>query len=134
MSDSLVLAGAMLGGNRTLGGGDDTFQRAASIAAITVKGTFARTSIAAGINPGNGVFGDGDDTLAAAAGTLTTTASIGAITLALASSPQSAAAATHSTLKSLKTIAGILKDFATPAYLDVAAPGEDADDILVRVL
>jgi hypothetical protein len=139
MSDTLVLAGAMLGANRALGGGDDTFQRAASIAAITVKGAFARSSIAAGINPGNGVFGDADDTLAAAAGTLNTTGSIGAITLALASGPQPAAAP-HShaieaaSLKSLRTIAGIIKNFTDPAYLDVVGPGEDSDDILVRVL
>jgi len=48
LTDSLILAGAMFGGDQALGGGDDTFQRVAAIASVTVKGALARTSVAAG--------------------------------------------------------------------------------------
>jgi hypothetical protein len=141
MSDSLVLAGARLGADRALGGigGDsDSFQRAASIAAITVKGAFARSSLVAGIDPGNAIFGDGDDAAAAAAGTLPNAGVIGAIklsagALATASGTQSFAIEA-SKIASLKVGAVNVTNFSTPHLLDLGPVGLDADDLLVRLV
>jgi hypothetical protein len=138
LSDSVILAGAMLGTDNELGGGDDVFQRAAAIASVIVKGGLTRTSIAAGVNAGNGIYGDGDDTLAAAAGVLTTSSSIGAITLA--STGATGAAAAHqyaiqaAAIKSINASATKYTDFSAGLYLDNAPGGEDADDILVRLI
>jgi hypothetical protein len=139
MTDSLLLAGAKLGGDFALDG-NETFHRAAAIAAITVKGAVAATSIAAGVNPMNGIFGDGDDIAAAAAGPLATASKIGAITFSgLAGAPAPANLANHqfaiqaAAIKSLKTAAGTFTDFALAQSLDAGIPGEDAGDIVVRL-
>ena len=52
----------LIGDDRALGGTNDVYHRAASIAAITVKGAFTQSTIAAGINPGDNVIGNADDT------------------------------------------------------------------------
>ncbi len=65
LSGSRILAGVWMGSDGVLGGGNDAFNRAASIAAITVSGALSKTTIAAGLTPGlNGIFGDADDAAA----------------------------------------------------------------------
>jgi autotransporter-associated beta strand protein len=138
LTDSLILAGARLGSDRILGGVGDSFQRAASIAAITVKGAFTTTTIAAGVNPVNGIIGDPGDTIAATAGVLTNTSSIGPITLsaglltALGGSQQFAIEAAKIT--SLKLGAAPAISITTPQLLDLAPLGLDANDVIVRLV
>jgi hypothetical protein len=136
MTDAQILAGVRLGADRVLGGGDDSFQGAASIAAITTKGALARTSIIAGVDPVNGIYGDLDDALASGG-----SGSIGAISLGANGAPSLGTAnfvhqfaIQAAKFKSLKTTAGLIKTFtADPLYLDNAVAGEDAGDIVVRL-
>lgn len=138
---SLILAGARLGGDAIVGNGNDSFQRVAAIASITVKGSFATTSAVAGIASTNGTFGDADDTVAAAVGGITTPGSIGAVTLGAGSGASGPALLTDhnyaiqaQALKSLKLgTADIVKDFAAALFFDPAAT-EDIADPVVRVL
>ena len=141
VSGSNILAGALLGADHTLGGGDDSYQRAASIAAVTVKGQFGSSVISAGISPVAGGFGDADDVLAPAAGILTTSSSIGAIKLGVGTLPGTAPTLPHSAviqaaaIKSLsvphaKTVA----DFSSPVLIDLTGDGETADDVVARVV
>ncbi len=60
VSTSLILGGTYLGGDGTFNG-NEVFTRAATIGAIAISGTLSSTTIAAGINPVNGIFGDNDD-------------------------------------------------------------------------
>jgi hypothetical protein len=69
LSSAMVLAGANLGTDGKLGGGDDTFA-AASIGRIAAKGAVATSIVEAGVNPTNGVFGDSDDQLTGAGSTI----------------------------------------------------------------
>ena len=69
LTSAMVLAGANLGTDGKLGGGDDTFA-GASIGKIAVKGAVATSTVAAGVNPTNGTFGDGDDQLAGGGSTI----------------------------------------------------------------
>jgi len=139
MSGTDILAGSLLGADRAIGGGDDSFYRAAGIAGIIVKGNFGSSVISAGIDPVSGGFGDGDDALGAQAGTLTTSSSIGAIRLgegsALSSAPSlahayviQAAALKSLSLPHIKTI----NAFASPAVIDLTGDGETVDDVLIR--
>ncbi|HYR59297.1 MAG TPA: hypothetical protein VEO95_11725, partial [Chthoniobacteraceae bacterium] len=139
VTDSLVLAGAMLGADRIVSG-DDVYQRAASIAALTVvKGTFARTSVAAGVDPHDGTFGNGDDLAAPVVAFLTTkTSSIGPITLAAGSASHANGTLMHNyaieaaALASLKLGATPVPLTMLPLFLHPASTGEDAADVLVR--
>lgn len=143
VSGTDILAGTMFGADHTLGGGDDSYQRAASIAGLSVKGTLATSVISSGINPATGGFGDKDNALGAQAGTSTQSSSIGPIKIgggmpafvvpdtgpALPHSYVIQAAAIKSlSLPHLKTIAAL----ATPGFIDLAGDGESSDDILVR--
>lgn len=134
LTDSLILAGAELGGDFSIDG-NETYQRTAAIAAITVKGAFARTSIVAGIDPGNGVFGDLDDT---AATNLPGTSSIGAISLAVGSlAPATGTqvfAIEAGTIKSLKLGTNPAAAITSAQLLDLAPSGVDTDDIIVRLV
>ncbi|HTK77469.1 MAG TPA: hypothetical protein VL371_19550, partial [Gemmataceae bacterium] len=69
LSSAMVLAGANLGTDGKLGGGDDAFA-AASIGRIAVKGAVATSTMEAGVNPTNGAFGDSDDQLAGGGSTI----------------------------------------------------------------
>ena len=141
MTGSLLLAGGFLGADHVLGGVGDSFQRAASIAAITVKGAFATTSIAAGINPGNAIFGDGDDTVAAV-GPVAGTSFIGPITLSAGTlaTPSGGFTFGHAieaaALKGLKLGATTAPAIApgSPSFLDQVTVGEDAADVIVRII
>lgn len=82
LTDSLILAGAKLGGDFLIDG-DEEYQRAASIASLTVNGAFGQTSVIAGVNPGDGIFGNGNDVAATAIGQLINPSLIGKITLAV---------------------------------------------------
>ena len=62
LTGATVLAGADLGANGVLGGGDDAFA-AGSITLITVRGQISTSFVGAGINPTDGVFGNGNDQL-----------------------------------------------------------------------
>jgi hypothetical protein len=138
MTDALVLAGARFGADRALGGGDDSFQRAAAIAAITVKGNFARNSLIAGIDPHAGGFGDGDDAIAAPAGVLPNSGSIGAITLSVGTLAGVTGTQTHAIqapkITSLKVGNAAPVVVTNAQLLDLAPAGADADDVLVRLL
>lgn len=141
-ADSLMLAGAKLGGDFTAGDGNETYQRAASIAGIIVKGSLNRTSVSAGIASANAIFGDGDDQVAGLAGALSTGSSIGPIVVGTGTGASAAAALTaHNyaiqaqALKSLKVAQeDLIKDFAAALYLDAEPAGDNAGDIGVRVL
>jgi hypothetical protein len=138
VTDSLILAGVNLGGDLLLSG-NETYQRAAGIASITVKGTLSRTTIAAGIDAHAGGFGDGDDAVAGAFGTLSTSGGIGALKLAPGTS--AIAAARHHFAIEGAIIASVklgttpaLTDFTIPLYLRGVSANEDMDDILLRLL
>lgn len=139
MVASQVLAGALLGD--PFADNDESWQAAAAIASVTVLGSFQTSTLAAGVNPVNGLFGDADDVAAAAAGPLVQTGRIGAINLAgLAVAPAEAALANHQSaiqaaaIKSLKTAAGSFTDFTLARFLDSGAGGEDSADVLVRLV
>ena len=127
----------MLGGDFALDG-DETYQRAAAIGAITVKGSFTQSSLIAGVNPGNFVFGDGDDSLAAAVSLLGNTSAIGLISLSGGGTGPTTAphqyAIQAAGLIGLKL--GLLPPITIPAplLLDLGSAGEDSSDVLVRVL
>lgn len=63
ISGSTVLAGAILGSDAKLGGGNDAFG-AGAIGPIKVAGAIAVSTIGAGLNPMDGVFRNGNDTVA----------------------------------------------------------------------
>ena len=138
ITDSLILAGAKLGGDYAIDG-DETYQRAAAIAAVTVGGAVSAISIIAGVDPMNGIFGDAGDITAPAAGPLTQASLIGPVTFsALGSAPAPAlldhtSAIQAAVIKSVKTAAGVFSDFTIAQFLDNGPIGEDAGDILVRV-
>jgi len=139
MTSSRILAGAMLGGDFAIDG-DETYQRAASIAAITVKGAFTTTSISAGVNPGNAIFGDNDDTAAAAPSLVPQTSSIGPISLSAATLATPSGSFTFGYAIQAATLTG-LKLGGTPAILDGSPrflnqtnAGEDASDVIVRLI
>lgn len=140
LSGSHLLAGARLGGDFLIDG-DEAWQRAASIAGVTVKGSVQTSSIVAGVNPVNGVFGDGDDVVAAVAGVLDQASSIGVLHFSGTEyTPVGAALAAHQSaiqaaaIKSLVTATGTYTDFTTVQFLDAGAVGEDAADTLLRVI
>ncbi len=87
--DSLFLAGAMLDGDDIFDG-NESYQRAAAIAGVIVKGMLARSSIAAGVDPMNGVFRDAGDVVAPAAGSLATTSEIGPLSFGSGGTPAGA--------------------------------------------
>ncbi len=139
MTDSLVLAGAKLGSDGTLGGTSsaaDVYQGAAAIAAITVKGSFAKSSIVAGVNPHNAFFGDTDDT--AVAGELGKKGAIGAISIHDAGSKASAFLTNHryaieaAVITSLKLGSTPVLTGEFPVFFDQGT-GEDINDVIVRL-
>jgi hypothetical protein len=139
VSDSLFLAGATLGSDFAIGSSDDTFQRAASIAALTVKGTFSKTSVVAGVDPGDGVFGNGDDHVALPVALLPgPTSRIGAIAITLGSLGVASGTNSHqyaieaADITALKV--GGVGNVAFPLFLDQGTMGEDATDVLVSLL
>ena len=93
------------------------------------------------MNPGDNGFGDANDSIADPAGVLATTSAIGAITVnagVLAAADGVTVhqfAITTARLKDLKF--GVdkgIKDFATALCVDGGTAGDDADDILVRII
>lgn len=62
LTDSRILAGAALGADVAIGGGDDTFA-AATIGAVKIGGNITSSVIAAGLSNPDGIFDNGDDTL-----------------------------------------------------------------------
>ena len=60
LTNAKILAGANLGPDNALGGGDDTFA-AGSIDTITIRGAIQGSFIGAGVDPVNGILGDADD-------------------------------------------------------------------------
>ncbi len=138
VTDSLVLAGAQLGGDYFFNG-NDSFQRAASIAAVTIQGALTRTSIAAGIVPVNGVFGGDTDALAPAAGTLTLSSTIGRVSIGTGGVPAVSSiphgfAIEAAGIKALKVGATSVQSFASSIYLGASGVAEDGSDIRVRVI
>ncbi len=137
-----LIAGALLGPDHTLDGVADSFQHAASIAAITVKkGGFILSTAAAGIDPVAGGFGDADDKIATNPVLIPAVANgtIGAIKLALGASIPGlpAGALTHvieaARIKSLTLgTTPAITDFTTASLLDNDPLGEDVGDLLVR--
>ncbi|MDB6169805.1 MAG: hypothetical protein JWM88_2669, partial [Verrucomicrobia bacterium] len=139
---SLIVAGAVLDGDFIFDG-DETYQRAASIASVTVKGAFSTTSIVAGVDPGNSIFGDAGDALAAVAGVLAdATSQIGAVTLSgVPTDLIAATATTHqygieaALLKGIKTGTGVsVTQFPNALFLDAGPQGEDNADVFVRTV
>jgi hypothetical protein len=140
IGDSLILAGARLGADRAPGGGNDTFQRAAKIAAVTVGGAFAMTSIAAGVDPVNGVFGDGDDVPGTSEAVAAQGSEIGAVSVG-AGTVGTTITTSHFFAIEAGEIAKLLvkgqppvTSFTQPSLLDIGPPGEDPPDVIVRVV
>ena len=139
LTSSMILAGAYLGADAVLGGGDDAFSRAGTIAAITVTGALTTTSIAAGVDPVDGIFGNGNDIAAAGTAPGGTAKSIGAIILGATSGKATASptgshnyAIEAASFKSLKIGKAAVTGF--PQFLDLGAVGEDAGDVLVQTI
>ena len=70
VSNSLILAGASLGANGVLGGGDDTFA-ASTIGAVSIGRDVIASTIAAGLSTTNATLKDNDDTLLGITPTIT---------------------------------------------------------------
>ncbi|MCE9591652.1 MAG: hypothetical protein K8S99_14140, partial [Planctomycetes bacterium] len=68
LTNALILAGANLGADAAIGGGNDGFG-AGSIGAFAVGGTVTNSTIGAGLDPINGVLMDGNDELVGNAAT-----------------------------------------------------------------
>jgi len=66
VTNSLILVGASLGTDGLLGGGDDQFA-SGSIGKVNIGGAVAGSTIAAGLNPGDGILKNGNDTIVDAA-------------------------------------------------------------------
>jgi probable HAF family extracellular repeat protein len=69
LTTATVLAGANLGNDGKLGGGDDAFA-AGSIFKMSIGGAVASSVVAAGVDPLDGIFANGNDTKAGAGGSL----------------------------------------------------------------
>ncbi len=141
-SDSLILAGARLGGDFEIDG-NELYTRAAAIAAVTVNGSLARTSIAAGVNPGNASFGEADDVAGAVHTQLTAAASssfIGNVKIGLGTAPAAAALAHFfaieaASIKSFKIgAAAAVKIFEPSLFLSAGGGAEAAADIGLRLI
>jgi hypothetical protein len=140
-----VVAGIKLGVDNALGGGDDLFNRHASLSSLTVGGALSSTSVAAGIDPGgDGVWGQTNDTVGAAIAGIAANGKIGAITLGAGSGPYTSPSATsHDFAIQSLAIASLKVGTTTTTaaaltgggYLDSNnALTEDAIDTLVRIL
>lgn len=137
MTNSLILAGAMLGGDSDLDG-DETYQRVAKIAAVTVRGSLAATSIAAGVDPGaDFIFGNGDDTLAPPVDLVEGSSSIGLVTIGIGTLNTSPGT-THSHAIEAAALSGLKIGTITtkifPASLDLGTNGDDPTDIVARIV
>lgn len=64
VTNAHILAGADLGADGRIGGGDDTFA-AASLRLLQVLGSINGSTIGAGLDPVDGIFGNGNDALIA---------------------------------------------------------------------
>lgn len=142
-SESLIFAGAKFGGDYLIDG-NETYQRAASIAAITIKGSISKTSIAAGVDPGTGTFGDGDDVAASALGSLAASGQIGTVVIGSGAFTSNALSDHHFAIEATGITS--VKLGATPALTvydtvvdgSPADPGnaadEDSEDIVIRLI
>ncbi len=150
MIDSLILAGVAAGNDRLLRTADDTYHRHASIGNVTVGGAFTRSSLIAGIDPGDdNIWGSGAgpaaDALAATLTGLSASGKIGAVTLGATSAgatpfrtpgtPIHTAAIEAAALTSVKIGRTIQRDFTTPVWIDANGNAtEDATEVLLRKL
>ncbi len=139
---SFFLAGSLLGADHSLDGVNDSFQRAASITSVTVKGAFTASSIDAGVDPVMGGFGDDDDALGALAGTLTLSSKIGTVSIGASATliPNVAMPTAHTYVIEAASIQKLIVpqtppdvSFAAAAIIDTNGNGEDVADILVRL-
>lgn len=146
VTNSKILAGTFLGADGSLGGsGDaaDSFSRSGTIAGVAVKGAFLSSTIAAGIDPVNGIYGDADDRIAQT-GTApgATVKAIGAIVLGPGSGVFGTSTGTHTSLiaalsiKSLTAAGKALTPLSVglSKYLDLGPVGEDAGDVRIRIM
>ncbi len=62
VANAFILAGANLGADRTLGGGDDTFAPG-TIKSLQINGAVTASVFAAGLDPIDSIFHNGDDTI-----------------------------------------------------------------------
>jgi len=139
LSGSQLLAGTSLA-NATLGGpAAGSYSRAGAIASVTVKGAVTATTIAAGIDPGDGIYGNGNDI--AAAGAPTVPYAIGALIFGGGSGTMTGSPSlSHDNAieaASIKSMAlhgvPVIKTFTTPGFLEVGG-SEAASDILVQLI
>lgn len=140
LSQSLVLAGATLGPDRVLGGGNDFYHRAGQIGAVTVKGSFDKSSLSAGIDPTDGIFGNGDDVLGVPLTGFDLVAAIKSVKVGVGVIPESEIAMAHSYAIQARALGKLtvgttsLTDFSAPQLLDLEPNGEGAEDVIVRIL
>ena len=140
LSLDTILAGAVLGADKVVGGGDDLFHRAGQIAAIVVKGTLDRSTVATGVNPADATFGNGDDLAAADLAVPTTLAAIKSISIGTATVLGTAPVATHNyaieagAIGKLTVAGQKFTDFTAALLLDGMPMGEGAEDVIVRVV
>jgi hypothetical protein len=140
VSTSKFLAGTYLGGDGLIDG-DEVFVRSGKIGNITVKGTFLTTTIAAGIDPVDGIYGNAND-VAAPGGTLPASQkAIGKLVLGTGSGVLTGLVGlTHSFVVEGNKLAGLSIGGTTisiggalPAYLRIGG-AEAATDVLLRVI
>jgi hypothetical protein len=141
VTTSRFLSGVNLGGDGVVDG-DETYSRAGKIGNITIEGSVTKTIFSAGVRPGaDGIFGNADDVAAAGSLSPAPVKAIGAMVFGPGSGPAaSGPSLTHDfaiqagNLKSLKISGVVIPLTGLPKYLDTGTPGEDADDMLVRII
>lgn len=150
MFDSLLLAGVNAGADRELQTADDSYHYHASIAGLTVGKAFARSSVIAGIDPGDdqtwgGGAGADTDTLGAQIGALTVLGKLGKVTLGAATAGTtpfgSPAALSHLDAISAPGITSVKigkitqKTFTPRLWIDSNGnTTEEASEVLIRVI
>jgi hypothetical protein len=139
VSTSMFLGGTNLGGDGQIDG-DETFIRAGKIGNVTVKGSLLTTTIAAGINPVDGIFGNGNDVAAGGSPLPVTQKAIGNVLVGAGSGTATTTPGlTHNyviegqKIGSLKINAVTVPLTGLPKYLKVGG-AEDVNDILVRLI
>ncbi len=140
LTRSYLLGGSYLGGDGVIGMNADTFDRGGTVGNVTVGGAVSATTIAAGVDPVDGVFGNIGDVLASTG--VLPAFSIGVLVFGGGSgSVESASfipfahnyAIEAASIKSLTVGAGPkISTFNAPTYFEAIANVEAIADILVR--
>ena len=141
LTDSLILAGTNLANGDLGGPAVSSYTGACNIKGVTVKGAMTASTIAAGIDPVDGIYGNGNDLAAAGSPILPATTAIGTLIFGAGSgtSTNSPAMLHDNAIEaaSIKSMAigtaKAIKLFNTPQFLRLGG-SEAASDVLVQIL